>query len=165
MRKFWYIALKVPLCFCVHVFIAFAMTQEMSAPLTLCPKLDTPRSWRGPQRGRRLFGVLPEGHASLRRASRTRHRLRPRPGILVPLVSKACGQGDYMQFPVQTAFIASPGRIYADLALGLSELEVRGVFAGMDDLIIENVKVWVPVETTAFFVALPLSCQGLQEPR
>ena len=90
-------------------------------------------------------------------------------------LSKASGIVDYVQFPVQTldyrtgdcddltvlycsflealgletAFITTPGHIYAAFALDLTELEAQRVFASTENLIIRDGRVWLPVEATA----------------
>ncbi len=90
-------------------------------------------------------------------------------------LSGEAGKVDYVQFPVQTldyrtgdcddltvlycsflealgletAFITTPGHIYAAFALDLTELEVQRVFASTENLIIRDGRVWLPVEATA----------------
>lgn len=90
-------------------------------------------------------------------------------------LSASPGGVDYVQFPVQTldyrtgdcddltvlyvsflealgvetAFVLTPGHIYAAFALDMTELEARGVFASTDDLVVREGKVWIPVESTA----------------
>ncbi len=90
-------------------------------------------------------------------------------------LSDSSGKVDYVQFPVQTldyrtgdcddltvlycsflealgietAFITTPGHIFAAFALDLTELEAQRVFSSTANLIIRNDRVWLPVETTA----------------
>jgi hypothetical protein len=90
-------------------------------------------------------------------------------------LSEAASAIDYVQFPVQTldymtgdcddltvlycsflealgvetAFITTPGHIFAAFALDLSELEAQRVFSSTSDLIVRDGKVWVPIEATA----------------
>ncbi len=90
-------------------------------------------------------------------------------------LSEATNAIDYVQFPIQTldymtgdcddltvlycsflealgvetAFITTPGHIFAAFALDLSELEAQRVFSSTADLIVRDGKVWIPVEATA----------------
>ena len=90
-------------------------------------------------------------------------------------LSEASGRVDYVQFPAQTldyrtgdcddmtvlycsflealgietAFITTPGHIFAAFALDISQLEAQRVFASTDNLIVRDGRVWLPVETTA----------------
>ena len=49
---------------------------------------------------------------------------------------------------VETAFVTVPGHIYSAFALGMSEADMRSGFSSVNDLIVVDGKVWVPVETT-----------------
>lgn len=49
---------------------------------------------------------------------------------------------------VETAFVTVPGHIYSAFALGLSEAEMRSGFSSLNDFVIVDGKVWVPIETT-----------------
>jgi len=90
-------------------------------------------------------------------------------------LSNSSNTVDYVQFPVQTldyrtgdcddltvlycsflealgietAFITTPGHIFAAFALDLTEIEAQRVFSSTANLIIRNERVWLPVEATA----------------
>jgi tetratricopeptide (TPR) repeat protein len=49
---------------------------------------------------------------------------------------------------IETAFITIPGHIFIAFSLNMSPAEARRTFLTPDDLIIENEKVWLPVEIT-----------------
>jgi len=49
---------------------------------------------------------------------------------------------------LETAFITIPGHIYMAVALSISPDDARAAFAHLDDLIIKDNKVWLPIEIT-----------------
>jgi tetratricopeptide (TPR) repeat protein len=49
---------------------------------------------------------------------------------------------------IETAFITIPGHIFIAFALASSEADVKKTFAGWDEFIFRDNKVWVPVEVT-----------------
>ncbi len=49
---------------------------------------------------------------------------------------------------LETAFITIPGHIYMAVALGISPDDARASFTHKDDLIIQDNKVWLPIEIT-----------------
>ena len=50
---------------------------------------------------------------------------------------------------VETAFITVPGHIFVAVALGVSPGQAGNFFSRPDDLIIQNGKLWLPIEVTA----------------